>query len=114
MVLITKKYEEISITDKKLFIVDAALIFEANYNSFFDSNLLITQFDNSVVERAGMLKMDFLGLNTLSQIKDAIIELERYTMGYVDNYLHDGREMIQEAKQIRSRLKTEYRKFNYK
>ncbi len=57
------------------------------------------------------------GLNLyhcLSQIKDAIIELERYTMGYVDNYLHDGREMIQEAKQIRSRLKMEYRKFNYK
>ena len=37
-----------------------------------DSDLLITQFDNSVVEKAGMLKMDFLGLNTLSQIKDAV------------------------------------------
>lgn len=37
-----------------------------------DSNLLVTQFDNSVVESAGMLKMDFLGLKTLSIIKDAI------------------------------------------
>ena len=37
-----------------------------------ESNLLITQFDNNVVENAGMLKMDFLGLNTLSQIKDAV------------------------------------------
>ncbi len=37
-----------------------------------DSDLLITQFDGSVVEDAGMLKMDFLGLKTLSIIKDAI------------------------------------------
>ncbi len=37
-----------------------------------DSDLTITQFDNSVVESAGMLKMDFLGLKTLTIIKDAI------------------------------------------
>ena len=37
-----------------------------------DSPLLVTQFDNSVVESAGMLKMDFLGLKTLSIIKTAI------------------------------------------
>ena len=37
-----------------------------------ESNLLITQFDGNVVESAGMLKMDFLGLKTLSIIKDAI------------------------------------------
>ena len=37
-----------------------------------DSDLLLTQFDGSVVEDAGMLKMDFLGLKTLSIIKDAI------------------------------------------
>lgn len=37
-----------------------------------DSALAITQFDNSVVESAGMLKMDFLGLKTLTIIKDAI------------------------------------------
>jgi len=37
-----------------------------------DSDLLVTQFDNSVVEDAGLLKMDFLGLRTLSIIKDAI------------------------------------------
>lgn len=37
-----------------------------------DSDLLLTQFDNSVVEKAGLLKMDFLGLKTLSIIKDAI------------------------------------------
>ena len=37
-----------------------------------DSNLLVTQFDNSVVESAGLLKMDFLGLKTLTIIKDSI------------------------------------------
>ena len=37
-----------------------------------DSELLVTQFDNSVVENAGMLKMDFLGLKTLSIIKSAL------------------------------------------
>ncbi|MCE2497071.1 MAG: DNA polymerase III subunit alpha [Flavobacteriales bacterium] len=37
-----------------------------------DADLLVTQFDNSVVENAGLLKMDFLGLKTLTLIKDAI------------------------------------------
>ncbi len=37
-----------------------------------DSALYVTQFDNSVVENAGLLKMDFLGLKTLTIIKDAI------------------------------------------
>ncbi len=37
-----------------------------------DSDLYVTQFDNSVVESAGLLKMDFLGLKTLTLIKDAV------------------------------------------
>ena len=37
-----------------------------------DSDLLVSQFDNSVAENAGLLKMDFLGLKTLTIIKDAI------------------------------------------
>lgn len=36
-----------------------------------DSDLYLTQFDNSVAESAGLLKMDFLGLKTLTIIKDA-------------------------------------------
>ncbi len=36
-----------------------------------DGKMLVSQFDNSVVEDAGLLKMDFLGLKTLSTIKDA-------------------------------------------
>ena len=42
-----------------------------------DSDLLITQFDGKVIESAGMLKMDFLGLKTLTVIGDAIRLIER-------------------------------------
>ncbi|MEY2904244.1 MAG: hypothetical protein RJA52_260, partial [Bacteroidota bacterium] len=41
------------------------------------SDILITQFDNSVAEAAGLLKMDFLGLKTLSIIKDAVLLVEK-------------------------------------
>lgn len=37
-----------------------------------DSDLLVSQFDNSVAEDAGLLKMDFLGLKTLTIIKNTI------------------------------------------
>ena len=46
----------------------------------------------------------------LSQVQDAVAELERYTMGYVDSYLRDGREMLREAKARRSRLQEERRR----
>jgi len=42
-----------------------------------DSDMLVTQFDNSVVESAGMLKMDFLGLTTLSVINTAIRNIKK-------------------------------------
>lgn len=42
-----------------------------------DSDLFITQFDGSVVESAGMLKMDFLGLKTLTIIKTALGMIKR-------------------------------------
>ena len=37
-----------------------------------DSDMYVTQFDNSVVENAGLLKMDFLGLKTLTLIKHTV------------------------------------------
>lgn len=37
-----------------------------------DAELYVTQFDGSVIESAGMLKMDFLGLKTLSILKTSI------------------------------------------
>jgi DNA polymerase-3 subunit alpha len=42
-----------------------------------DSDMLVTQFDNSVVESAGLLKMDFLGLTTLTIIKTALKNIKK-------------------------------------
>ncbi len=37
-----------------------------------DSEMVCTQYDNDVAEKAGLLKMDFLGLSTLTKIKHAV------------------------------------------
>lgn len=37
-----------------------------------ESELLITQFDGKVIEDAGVIKMDFLGLKTLTIVRDAL------------------------------------------
>ena len=42
----------------------------------------------------------------LSHVEDGINELERYTFGYVDNYLHDGKAMIAIAKKERKFLQS--------
>jgi DNA polymerase-3 subunit alpha len=42
-----------------------------------ETNLLITQFDGKVIEDSGVIKMDFLGLKTLTIIRDALILIER-------------------------------------
>lgn len=42
-----------------------------------DVALLITQFEGGIIENAGVLKMDFLGLKTLTIIKDALSLIKR-------------------------------------
>lgn len=42
-----------------------------------DTDLLITQFEGKVIEDAGVIKMDFLGLKTLTIIRDAIRLIEQ-------------------------------------
>ncbi len=42
-----------------------------------DSAMWCTQFDNAVVESAGLLKMDFLGLRTLTIISDAVVLIQK-------------------------------------
>ena len=37
-----------------------------------ESDLLVTQIEGNVIEDAGVIKMDFLGLKTLTIIKDAL------------------------------------------
>tara|TARA_Y100000589_G_scaffold165474_1_gene157414 strand:+ start:1637 stop:2338 length:702 start_codon:yes stop_codon:yes gene_type:complete len=39
-----------------------------------------------------------------SQVQDALDQLDRYTKGYVDNYLFDGKEMMKEAKRIQTKM----------
>ena len=46
-----------------------------------------------------------------AQVKDALVDLERYTMGYVDSYLRDGRELMREAKRLRTALHQAKRAF---
>jgi len=48
--------------------------------------LLVTQYEGSVIEETGLIKMDFLGLKTLSIIKDAIenIRLSRKVLIDID------------------------------
>lgn len=41
-----------------------------------DTDLYVTQYDGSHVEAVGLLKMDFLGLKTLSIIRDAITNIK--------------------------------------
>ncbi len=48
-----------------------------------------------------------------SLVQDGLSELERYTMGYVDSYLSDGREMFREAKIIRLSLKEERQRLDF-
>lgn len=42
-----------------------------------DADLYVTQFDGKYIESAGMLKMDFLGLKTLTIIRDALKMIEK-------------------------------------
>ncbi len=45
-----------------------------------DSNLLVTQYEGKVIEDAGVIKMDFLGLKTLTIIKGAL-EMIKFNHG---------------------------------
>jgi DNA polymerase-3 subunit alpha len=42
-----------------------------------ETELLITQYEGSIIEEAGVIKMDFLGLKTLTIIRDALMLIEQ-------------------------------------
>ncbi len=42
-----------------------------------ESTLLLTQYEGSIIEDAGVIKMDFLGLKTLTILRDALILIEQ-------------------------------------
>ena len=43
-----------------------------------ESDLLVTQYDGRLIEDAGVIKMDFLGLKTLSIIRDAMVLIKKH------------------------------------
>ena len=60
-------------------------------------------YNSTVVPKS----ISVMGLNLyycFSQVKEALSELDRYTQGYVDDYLFDGKEMMKEAKRIQSKM----------
>ena len=42
-----------------------------------DEDVLVTQYEGSVIETIGLIKMDFLGLKTLSIIKEALSNIKK-------------------------------------
>ena len=48
-----------------------------------------------------------------SQVQDALDQLDRYTQGYVDNYLFDGKEMMKEAKRIQTKMSINKRNISF-
>ncbi|MCP9882346.1 DnaJ domain-containing protein [Cyanobium sp. Alchichica 3B3-8F6] len=53
---------------------------------------------------AGVESFSLALYHCLSLVKDAFADLERYTLGYVDSYLRDARELLRQAKARRSQL----------
>jgi len=49
-----------------------------------DRDILITQYEGSVIESIGLIKMDFLGLKTLSIIKEALSNVKKSTGKDID------------------------------
>ena len=49
-----------------------------------ETDLLVTQFDGNYIEDAGMLKMDFLGLKTLTIAKEAVRNIEKTHGQHID------------------------------
>ncbi|HVN57627.1 MAG TPA: DNA polymerase III subunit alpha [Bacteroidales bacterium] len=49
-----------------------------------DTELYVTQYEGNHVESVGLLKMDFLGLKTLSIIRDAVENIEKSTNKKID------------------------------
>ena len=48
-----------------------------------------------------------------SQVEDALDELDRYTQGYVDDYLFDGKQMMKEAKRIQLKMNIDKRNISF-
>ena len=78
------------------------LYLEKSKNKITKIKKIYTSFKSPSIIRDFSLDL----YHCLSHVEDGINELERYTMGYVDNYLHDGKAMITIAKKKRKFLQS--------
>jgi len=78
------------------------LYLEASKNKITKIKKIYTSFASPSMIRDFSLDLYYC----LSHVEDGINELERYTMGYVDDYLHDGKAMIAIAKKKRKFLQS--------
>ena len=78
------------------------LYLEKSKNKITKIKTIYTSFASPSIIRDFSLDL----YHCLSHVEDGINELERYTMGYVDNYLHDGKAMIALAKKKRKFLQS--------
>jgi len=72
-----------------------------------DSKKKINKVSEVYKSRIVPSSISSLGLDLyhcFSQVQDALDQLDRYTQGYVDNYLFDGKEMMKEAKRIQKKM----------
>ena len=67
----------------------------------------------SITTPNSLKEISLLLYHCFSQVEDGIKEFERFSMGYVDNYLHDGKEMLREAKKKLILLRKEKQKLCY-
>ena len=84
----------------QLLMDEFCLYLDKSKNKISKSKIIYTSFASAYIIRNFSLDL----YHCLSQVEDGVNELERYTMGYVDNYLHDGKSMIAEAKKKRKFL----------
>ena len=78
------------------------LYLEESKNKITKIKKIYTSFGSPSIIRDFSLDL----YHCLSHVEDGINELERYTLGYVDNYLHDGKAMIAIAKRKRKFLQS--------
>ena len=98
---LSSKIKDLSADPYDQFLMDSfCLYLEKSKNKIKKVKIIYTSFVSPTIVRDFSLDL----YHCLSQVEDGLNELERYTMGYVDNYLHDGKSMILAAKKKRKLL----------
>ena len=100
---LSSKIKDLSADPYDQILMDSfCLYLEKSKNKITKVKIIYTSIPSPAQVKAFSLDLYYC----LSQVDDGLNELERYTMGYVDNYLHDGKSMILEAKKKRKFLQS--------